>query len=289
VADEQRACRICGYMKSPPEEIGYGIPTCKECSAERNAARARARYLARRGVPEGERVCQWCGYAKQIGEAIAPNAEFCFECKAERKRGMVRYRYRKKQEAMTDAERAAYRKRDAAWARAKRSTPEGKARDHAAVKRWRKENPEAYREADRRRRKKIAADPERHEEFLANRRINYRLRAQREGRKVRELSHEAYANGNGKPHPKGGHLPTGPLGEVISAWIGEIGGKFLTGAYSDDNFNAAGYAQLADLTGVSDRTLRAIARGERELVQYATADAIATGLDTPLALLYPDL
>jgi transcriptional regulator with XRE-family HTH domain len=57
----------------------------------------------------------------------------------------------------------------------------------------------------------------------------------------------------------------------------------------ENGVNAAGYEQLADLTGVSDRTLREVAHGERSLVLYETADAICVGLDTPLALLYPDL
>jgi transcriptional regulator with XRE-family HTH domain len=221
------------------------------------------------------------------GEDIAFNADYCFECKAERQRARVRYRYRQKQLQMTPAEREAYRQRDAAWARAKRKTPKGKASSRAAVKRWRKRQPRRVPRVDRKSRAKRAADPEARgvprgsEDELP-------LRAEREGREVRELRPETYANGNGK-HFNGGHLDVEPLRELVSEWLGEHHGEVLGGHdWHKNGVYAAGYEQLADLTGVSDRTLREVAHGERSFVLYETADRICVGLDTPLASLYPD-
>jgi transcriptional regulator with XRE-family HTH domain len=287
---DEKLCRICGRMKRVPDEIGErGQPTCKTCSAERSAARNRRYYYTRRGpLPEGERLCQWCGYPKAIGEDIAFNADYCFPCKAERQRGRVRYRYHEKQLKMTPAERAKYRERDAAWARAKRKTAAGQATSRAAVKRWRKRNPEKYRESIRKTRAKLTADPEKHAAFLADRRIDYRLRAEREGRAMRGMRPETYANGNGKEF-HGGRLDIGPLRELVSEWLGDHHGKPMGGHdWHVNGVAAAGYEQLAQVTGVSDRTLREVAHGERAFVLYETADRICTGLDTPLASLYPD-
>jgi transcriptional regulator with XRE-family HTH domain len=257
VAKEEKVCRICGRLKHVPDEIGTrGTPTCKQCSAERHAARNRKRYYTRRGVAENERICEWCGYPKTVGEDIAANADFCSPCKTERQRGKVRRRYRENQLTMTPAERKAYRERDAAWARAVRKTAKGQASSRAAVTRWRERN-------------------------------DYRLRAEREGREVRTLRPETYANGNGKTF-HGGHLPVGPLRELVSGWLGQHHGKQLGGHdWNGNGVVAAGYEQLADLTGVSDRTLREVAHGERTFVLYETADRVCTGLDTPLASLYP--
>jgi transcriptional regulator with XRE-family HTH domain len=288
VAKEEKVCRICGRLKHVPDEIGTrGTPTCKQCSAERHAARNRKRYYTRRGVAENERICEWCGYPKTVGEDIAANADFCSPCKTERQRGKVRRRYRENQLTMTPAERKAYRERDAAWARAVRKTAKGQASSRAAVTRWRERNPEKYRESNRKSRAKQYADPVKHAEYLADRRIDYRLRAEREGREVRTLRPETYANGNGKTF-HGGHLPVGPLRELVSGWLGQHHGKQLGGHdWNGNGVVAAGYEQLADLTGVSDRTLREVAHGERTFVLYETADRVCTGLDTPLASLYP--
>jgi hypothetical protein len=134
---------------------------------------------------------------------------------------------------------------------------------------------------------RIKQDPERWQRMLADRRMDYRLKAMREGRKVREIRKETYANGNGKAKVKA-RFAAEPLAALISEWLGELGGRPLTnGAYNaNPSLQGAGYTHLAELTGVSDRRLRAIVGGEQPLVSSVVADAICTALETPLASVY---
>lgn len=283
-------CETCGHEKRVPDEIGaHGNATsCRDCQRERHRARGRRRWLEKVGVPEGQRVCQWCGRAKVIGEEILPAGLYCTECKRERQRAKVRRNYRRKLARMTPAELEAYRKRDAAWARAKRKTEAGRESDHAAVQRWRERHRERYLASARRSKAKAMSDPKRAEQLRADRRMNYRLTAAREGRQVRVPSEQTYAKRNGTALGK--LIPTEPLAGLISEWIGELGGRSLSnGSYDrDPSLRGAGYEQLAELCGISDRTLRAVVTGERKTLHYVTADAICAAVDFPIAALYPD-
>lgn len=154
---------------------------------------------------------------------------------------------------------------------------------------------EVLRERKRKTRKKLRKDPARWARYLEDQRINRRLRAERTGQPMRMIGEKAYANGNGAvPLKKGkSELPAPPLAALISEWLGEFGGLQLGNYQRNDHTNGndvtgAGYLQLAELTGVSDRRLRAIVRREQKVVRYAVADRICVALDTPIASLYPE-
>lgn len=178
---------------------------------------------------------------------------------------------------------------------------------------FRARNPEKMRETWREARERRAADPERLDhlrqlrreaywrmredpkrwaEHLETGRMRYRERAAREGRTVRVISKEDYANGNGKAPLKGARrFPAQPVADLISEWIGDLGGVPLGNsnyAYKNSVYGA-GFLQLAELSGIPDRTLRAYVTGERTTIQYRTADAICAALDTPLSSLYPEM
>jgi DNA-binding Xre family transcriptional regulator len=48
----------------------------------------------------------------------------------------------------------------------------------------------------------------------------------------------------------------------------------------------ASYEQLAELSGISSRTLREIHTHKRTVIQWATADAVCAALDTPIGAVY---
>jgi transcriptional regulator with XRE-family HTH domain len=174
----------------------------------------------------------------------------------------------------------------------RRRTSEERAAEAAQQRAYRERNRERLLAAQRQKHAELMKDPKYAEEYRGNRRMNYRLRAEREGRNVRELRKETYANGNGKAPLKGRRrFPSKPIADLISEWLGELGGAQLNNAAYNDKAGAvfgAGFIQLAELTGIPDRTLRAYVAGERPTVQYATLDAICAALDTPIASLYPE-
>lgn len=78
--------------------------------------------------------------------------------------------------------------------------------------RWRKNNPDKYREARRRQRERIKADPKRHAEYRENQRINYRLRKERAGVPLDQIKPAQVLV---QARERGGMLPTGPLARAI--------------------------------------------------------------------------
>jgi transcriptional regulator with XRE-family HTH domain len=137
---------------------------------------------------------------------------------------------------------------------------------------------------------RLRADPERWAQLLADRRMDYRLRAEREGRKTREIREQTYANGNGAAPVKARLLPAAPIAELISEWTGAFGGIALGGHdYRTNAVAGAGLMQLAELCGVSERSLGDYVSGRRKTIQYPTADKICTALDTPITALYDTL
>jgi hypothetical protein len=171
----------------------------------------------------------------------------------------------------------------------KRKTPKGQATSRAAVKRWRKRNPEKYRESIARRAPRRRPTPRSTRSSSPIGRIDYRLRAEREGRArcascAPRPTPTATARRSTAADSTSGRCASwsqnGSATTTASRWAATTG--------TSTGWPPPGYEQLADLTGVSDRTLREVAHGERSFVLYETADRICTGLDTPLASLYPD-
>ena len=280
----ERLCQICGRMKRIPEEIPRsGHPTCKPCQIERNRAGARHRYYVKAGVPDGWRLCRWCGLPKQVGVDMTTQGRTCQTCQKERALACSRRTRRERIARMNAAELKADRAKHAAKARRARSTPEGRARHNAGQKAWRESHPGAAAAAQKRYRQKIKADPERYREWMENQRIYHRIWRERKGMVPHLISEQEYRNGNGA-HFNGAHLPAAPLAHLISEWIGEWGSQH--DAYRP-SLTFAGYDQLAELTGLSARTLGRIVLGKHDAVKYATADAICTAIGLPMAVLYP--
>jgi hypothetical protein len=285
-SSERRLCQICGRKRLIPDEIRtHGAATCKECALERSRAGARRRYYEKAGVPDGFRLCRWCGLPKQVGVDMTPQGRTCRTCRHDRAIKRARVTRYERIAAMSPAERQVERARMTAKARRQRSTPEARARHNAQQKAWREANPGEAAAAQKRYRKKMMADPETAAQWRDYQRIYHRIWRERKGMVTRELSEEEYRNGNGAGFV-GGHLPIGPLADAIADWLGATNGHGLGGNMTERSVTGASYEQLAELTGISSRTLREIATRKRKVVQYATADAVCAGLDTPIASVY---
>lgn len=276
-----------------PDEIARaGHATCKACTVKRHNAKNRRRYYERIGIPEGFRLCGWCGLPKQIGVDMTPMGRTCAQCRRERSVAGSRVNRYDRIARMNEEELAAHRAKAAAKARRQRSTPEGRARHNATQKAWREANPEAAAASQKRYRKKMMADPERAAEWRDYQRIYHRGWRERKGMVPRHLSEEEYRAGNGKiPDGTGHHwVPAAPLVPLISEWLGDLRGVEL--GRRDDPMRAgvhgAGYEALADLTGISSRTLVEIANGDRKRVRYANADVICAVTGTPLSSIYDE-
>lgn len=287
-----RLCQICGRVKRVPDEIARGShATCKACKLERGRAGARHRYYLKAGVPDGYRLCRWCGLPKQVGVDMTPQGRTCKTCRRERAIFRARVTRRQRIDAMTPAEREAERAKHAAKARRQRSTPEGRARHNAQQRAWREANPEQAAAAQKRYRKKMMANPETAAEWRDYQRMYHRIWRERKGMVPRLLTPEEYRQGNGASF-SGGHLPAEPLADLITDWLGSLNGKALGSSQGvawqhTSPVTGAGYEQLAELSGISSRTLREIATGKRDHVQFSTADAVCAVLDTPIGSVYP--
>src|SRR6184192_1202861 len=119
-----------------------------------------------------ERICRECGVQKPITDyAVAKRedgepVQWAYECKpCAVKRKAVRRREIRRKEPGYDRRL--------------------KAKQQMMQRRWRKANPEKVKASVVRRRKRLQADPRRHAEHLEGRRIEYRLRQERRGIKVR--------------------------------------------------------------------------------------------------------
>lgn len=275
-------------MKRIPEDIARkGVATCHECATERNRASARHRYYQKAGVPDGFRLCRWCGLPKQVGVDMTPQGRTCATCRRQRSIQGARLTRRARLARMDEAERKALRVQMAAKARRQRATPEGRARHNAQQKAWREANPGEAAAAQKRYRKKMMADPETAAQWRDYQRIYHRIWRERKGMVPRHLSEQEYRNGNGSSFV-GGNLPVEPIAGLISEWLGEFGGEMTGpgGFGSNGKISMASYHQLAELSGISSRTLREIHHGDRKVIHWATADAVCAALDTPIASVY---
>lgn len=167
---------------------------------------------------------------------------------------------------------------------------EKKRADSRAYQRRRRADPELapiLKEQDRRSWEKMRNDPKRWAERLADQRMDYHLRAERNGQSTRQIREKTYANGNGAVKVKRVRVPVEPVAALISEWLGEFGGQSLgEHVYHGHGPHAAGFTVLAELTGLADRTLSRIVNRERGTVDFLTADAICGALGTPLTSLY---
>lgn len=146
-------------------------------------------------------------------------------------------------------------------AAARVATPEGRAEQQAEWARhrkaWRKRHPERSRAQIRRYRERLRKDPVRHAASLEIARINYRLKAEREGRgAIRAIASVRGAD----------DLPRVPV-QPLLAVLSDI---------ADDGEDS--WTDLSESIGVSDRSMRRWKTGEVTDVSFDTADRILTAL-----------
>lgn len=276
-----RVCRQCGYPRRVPEQIAArGIPTCKACQIERNKVRGRVAWIRKSGgVREGTRLCLICGYVRAIGRQIGPRATYCQKCRRERDAARRRYAHH----TMTPEQRDLKREVDRAQkALARLSRPDARERENAASRRWRQRHPDRMLEASRRWMAKIKQDPARLAAHRETRRMENRLRRERNGRQAQIPSEASYRNGHGAQRLAVARLPAAPLIAVLQEWLGPLEDR------SNGERSTAGEEVLAELIGIADRNIRRILSGEQLTVRYQTADRICAALDLPLHTIYPD-
>lgn len=279
-AGRLRLCTHCWEDKRVGDEIcDRGIPTCRACKAEKHRVADHVRWW-KTHAPDGYRACRRCGVLRIVGSEIRPQGITCGRCQYANKLKRERHYHRERYAAMNAEERSDYNRR--------KTRTRNLERHRAAAARWRDANPEKTREASRRWRQKMMADPKRAAELRENDRIYQRIWRERKGTTAHPPDPETYANGNGAAIPRG-TVPAVLLAPLIREWIGKLGGRALT----NDNYldpdrgvYGAGHRELSELSGVSDRSIREIISGNRERVQFVTADRLCTALDVPLTSLY---
>jgi len=145
--------------------------------------------------------------------------------------------------------------------------------------------PKEYRAAaSRRYYAKVKADPVRWAAFLEDKRIDSRLRRERQGLPVRELSSESYARryGSGKGFGPYGNIDARPLTRAINEWLDEERTSIGTAAMGLHTI--IGLARLAHVT---ERTLRRLLEGQDQCA-LNVADRIAIAIGSHLDVIYPD-
>lgn len=150
----------------------------------------------------------------------------------------------------------------------------------AYCERCRKSPQEYRREASARYLAKIKADPVRWAELIEAKRMNDRLRRERLGLPVRQLSPEAYHRRYGSPFSSRESLDAAPLRRLLGDWIED----FERGSAAERE-QANTFARLERRTGVPARSLRRVMY-EQGRVSLGTADAVCTALGTHLDLVY---
>ena len=273
-----RRCQRCGQNRRVPEEIGrHGLPTCRDCTAERHRTYNREwmqRHRGRRcmvcGGPKpegrGRKTCDRCRGRTprpvptrrcRCGAELAPGRRTCDACKRERKR-----------------------QASLAWNRAHRDVL------NAAQRRWVARHPERAREATRRWYEAMRADPVAWARHLETHRMGARLLAERNGRPHPPVAEpppdpQANGNGNGYLHRR---LDPGLLRPHLLAWLRAYAAEHPT--HNGGRPEHRGLEALAHAATVPERTVFAILTGERQRVHYAVADRLAVVMDLPLALIY---
>lgn len=202
------------------------------------------------------RTCTKCRRRKEVGVDIKPRGRVCAQC--QRKLANLR---NKKYYSKWGAE--AREKNNEGNRRWRKKNPEA---SYAATVRWRKKNAEKVRLFSQKYRERLLADPVKHEEHLENKRINEKLRLERNGGKIRVVSEERYRQGNGKI-TRAEVLPAQPLIDVLVPLN-------LT------------YLEIALRCGVDEALIRRIMEGQEAYKPLVTIDKICVGMGLTLSLVY---
>lgn len=282
---ESRRCSRCGHDR-PVSEFVWRGRNCAACRATPPPSIARPR------------TCYACVTVKPWA-AFEPRARVCRDCHAERQRiaqakrrpktkagyrtccdchelkpltvaHFYRDTYRSKREGRVEFMRncrACHIRRVNERAKRKREAdPEGRRAKEAEWQReWRARNPERSREYKRRHYARVRKDPVRWQARLEANRMFYRLRAEREGRSLAEIT----ARLTSDRERLFGFVPVAPLIPLVSAYVAAYARE------SDGGRDEA--AALADL-GLTSRRWWAWRTEEATQTHLELADAVLTGL-----------
>jgi hypothetical protein len=274
-------CAICD-SGLPPGSSRKQRVICDHPECKREAGRYGARILnirmARRRAatpPPVERRCPQCGEVKPLdadhfylnarpGSAPSRRLDrWCKDCRR-RKAAEMRARNRDSMNARKAQRREEIR---ASW------TPEQweaeRTLKRESARRSRARDPERIKANQRASRARVKTDPERLRKLRESRRIAYRLRAEREGRQVRTKHAERDRD---EIELNMRRLPAGPLAEAVQHHVARL---------QRDHGNDGLWSREAILErlGTTERTVFAWLRGERDTVNWDTADTILTRCD----------
>jgi DNA-binding Xre family transcriptional regulator len=258
VRNAPRACFRC-HERKPADAFDWGEggehyrrrrAVCIDCyAAEREGKRIQLATWEEDG--ELVRRCVACREIKPLEAsyyvsrpAASGVSKWAYECKACTSKRTGQAERRLRDDPVKEARR-----------RAQRS---------AATLRWRARNPERVREANRRHRARIMADPKRAARLRESNRMSYRLRRERrDGVNVADL--RVLLPAVDREH--GGHLQSAPLAAAAYARLAVMSRE-----------RGVGIDELADAIGVGGRRLRAWRTGESPSVQFDVADRVLTTL-----------
>jgi hypothetical protein len=272
-------------------------------------------------------VCPACGHERRVPDEMRPRGQSCFQCQRERKREKdrerakrpdVREKARRRRRAKREwiyvngsdeyerhlaymrEWRARHPGKQAEYSRRyrERLTPEKRAeylaRDRERARRRRERDPKHIREIERASRERLMQDPEWRERARETQRINYHLRREREQQPRREpMSEEEYlqryGNGSGRTTSK---VPVGPLRDVVRDWLDPDEIVHAANAVTrnrdrDATLGLHTRGELARRAGVDERRVYDLFHGA--YLSLRVADRIATAVDVPLSLIYPNL
>ena len=226
---------------------------CREAEREEKARRRRQARKAPFELADG-RLVRRCSACREVKDL---HADFYVQNRRQPERVLSRWRYSCKR---CDVARCTEINRR------KLQTPEGKAKRRLWQDRWRRRNPERYREMQRAHAARVKADPERHAKRLEADRLAYKLRRERQdGVDVTKLVTFSKV---AMPRDKIRMLPALPLARKIDLLVR----KDELALGTNGSTEGAVCAQL----GIDPRQLFAWRKGEIELVQFDVADRVLT-------------
>lgn len=217
------------------------VRRCAEC--RRSLPEDAENFTIKKRGTDGS-VVQWDWLCRE--DRRARNNARARRVPLERRQAIYRQRYLREK---ADAEKAARRR----------------ARQREIQKRYRDRHPERERESKRRWEAKVRANPQRYAERLADNRMNYWLRKERNGTPL-EIAETKNASGP--------DLPLGPLVDALLRKMERLGITIDIGNNLDD-----GYERFCDSIGLSPRTMLAWRTGARSMVRLSTLEKILANTD----------
>lgn len=258
-----RRCRRCGRAKTVGKGIGAtGIPTCHACTARHKREEAVDYHLrahptqpcSRCGGPKprgkGRRLCDTCLHPPRrcegCGAEVPARHKVCAACKRARKRESSR--------------------------RWNAAHPEKVAK---ARREWVERHPDRYQHAQRAWYERLKADPVAYADYLELRRMDHRLRAERDGRPLPPVPEHRYPAVATR-----WSLDPEPLRQLVLEYLAQDEGD------NGDRVRPYTAETLGRAAGVSARLIYRLLHEPDKRISVVAADRLAVALGTHLDLLY---